>query len=69
MLPKLEAEDELRMVRVAAAANGSMRKTDRDDYLRRLRRQVGGPRRVQTLDDLARAGVPVVMSEGGRKRG
>ena len=41
MLPRLQAEEDLRIVAAVAAGTGSMREQDRRSYMRQLSRQAG----------------------------
>lgn len=62
MMPQLEAEAELRDIQVAMAASGTvMRKEDRREYVRALRRTTGREQpAIRSLDGLAAMGIEVV---------
>jgi hypothetical protein len=71
MLPRLQAEEDLRMVSAVAAGVGSMKDADRMAYLRRLTRTMGANAEAMasagSSADPWGLGVPVVKEvvEGG----
>jgi hypothetical protein len=62
MLPRLEAEEDIRLVNALAAGSGSLRKHDLQSYLRGLERDARPrqPRRVASEAELAGMGIEVV---------
>ena len=60
MLPRLQAEEELRLIAAVAAGTGAMKKNDQKSYLRRLASLAGTPKkRPTTLAELQQMGFRV----------
>jgi hypothetical protein len=71
MLPRLQAEEDLRMVSAVAAGVGSMKDADRRSYLRRLARTMDAPKEamasLRNSADPWGLGIPVIeeVIDGG----
>lgn len=65
MLPRLQAEEQLRDYETTAAGAGQMKDADRKQFARDLRHQASGPRRAKKAStaDLAAIGITVEEEE------
>lgn len=68
MIPKLQAEEDMRSIMVVSAGSGSMKRSDHRAYISQLKKRAGAHdsnvTKIETFGDLESLGIPVIEESG-----